>query len=44
MEIDDFEDAPCGHPDHTRGHWENDVLGIWWCPDCGEEIYFGVID
>ena len=21
------------------GRWVDVVLGIWWCPDCGEEIW-----
>lgn len=21
------------------GRWEDVVLGIWWCPDCGEESW-----
>lgn len=30
---------PCGVPGHEGGRWENVVLGIWWCPGCGEEIW-----
>lgn len=30
---------PCGINGHTRGHWEDDLLKIWWCPDCGTEIW-----
>lgn len=32
-------DPPCGVPAHRRGRWENVVLGVWYCPDCGEEIW-----
>jgi hypothetical protein len=33
--------APCGYPNHVRGHWVDDVRGIYWCPDCGTEIWVG---
>jgi hypothetical protein len=32
-------DPPCGVPSHRMGQWEDVVLGIWWCPDCGEETW-----
>jgi hypothetical protein len=32
-------DPPCGVPAHRLGRWDDEVLGIWWCPDCHEEIW-----
>lgn len=32
-------DPPCGVPAHRMGRWEDVVLGVWWCPDCGEETW-----
>lgn len=32
-------EPPCGVPAHRMGRWEDVVLGIWFCPDCGEEIW-----
>jgi hypothetical protein len=32
-------EPPCGVPAHRMGRWEDEVLGIWWCPDCHEEIW-----
>lgn len=34
-------EPPCGVPGHDRGWWEDDNRGIWWCPDCGEELWLG---
>lgn len=32
-------EPPCGVPAHRMGWWDDEVLGIWWCPDCHEEIW-----
>lgn len=37
----DIELTPCQVLGHTKGFWEDDVLNIWWCPDCHEEIHLG---
>lgn len=29
----------CGVVGHIHGSWEDDELGIWWCPDCGDELW-----
>lgn len=33
------DDNVCGVPGHEDGHWQDEKLGIFYCPDCGTEIY-----
>ena len=34
-----YEMPPCGLAGHDRGSWEDEAADIWWCPDCGTEIW-----
>lgn len=35
------EHYPCGARGHVRSWWEDEQLGLLWCPDCGTEIHLG---